>query len=176
MTRTIVAAAALAALAAPAVALMGRQGAHPKPIVIVVRGDVERRLPRVLGLERSAARAPGVAAVRGPATLVNAAVTRAKRRLAAMSGGTRQGYADALVRLGSIGRPALSNRAFVTELVYGSGTAAKPPFRAYLPDEGRALVYVRPRAGLGRAATAALARRLERLARASRLDVSEVRR
>jgi hypothetical protein len=177
MTRMLLTAAAIAAVAVAVgvLAIRRHQPARPKPFVVGVGGDLERTLPRLLGLERRVARTPGVGTVRGPATVIDRAVARAERRIAAVSGGTARGYADALVRLGSIGRPALTNRSFVTTLVYGSGTAPTPRFRAYLPDSGHALVFVQPEPGLGGEETSALRRRIEGIARAARLGVFEVR-
>jgi hypothetical protein len=162
---------------AGAVGLATAAGPSPSArerIAIVVDGDVTGtlapgNLEALLRLERKIDRLPGVTGVRGPGTFVEGAVARTTRLIRRKLRGVsdrRQAYRDLLVRIGSVGPPALGNRMFVATLVYGAGTSPKPGLRSIFPSSRRALIVV----GAGPGVTPALERRVRRLARGTRLD------
>jgi hydrophobe/amphiphile efflux-3 (HAE3) family protein len=135
--------------------------------------QTDRIMSRELGglsarAEAAASRARGRARAAGaPAAIVAASGDAAFR---AVVKSRAQDYADLLVRLGSVGAPALSNRTFVGTLVFGAGVTPKKRFQWLFPDAGHALILVRPRPGLQGEPALALGERIRRLASASGLD------
>jgi predicted RND superfamily exporter protein len=140
--------------------------------------QIERVLRAALGpaaerADRDARAAAAAARARGAdAGAAQRAGERARLR---GLGPARDDYAQLLVRYGYIGLPAIDNRAFVSALVYGSGTAPKRRFGWLFPDARHAVIYVRPRAGLSDAQTRRLGEQMERLAGGTRAGGARLR-
>jgi predicted RND superfamily exporter protein len=130
-------------------------------------GPAAERADRAARAAAAAARARGA----GPAAAQRAGEQARLRGLGPM----RDDYAQLLVRYGYIGLPAIDNRAFVSALVYGSGTAPKRRFGWLFPDARHAVIYVRPRAGLSDAQTRRLGEQMQRLATGTRVGGARLR-
>ena len=77
-------------------------------------------------------------------------------------------YTALLNQFGTVGLPDLANTSFVNGVVFGAGTAPKARFRWLFPDNGHALVLVRPDAGVGGADMLRLRDRIEALTRSAK--------
>lgn len=140
--------------------------------------QIERVLRTTLGpaAERAdgAARA-AVAAARARGADPAAAQRAGEQARVRALGPARDDYAQLLVRYGYMGLPAIDNRAFVSALVYGSGTAPKRRFGWLFPDARHAVIYTRPQAGLSDAQTRRLGEQMQRLAGATKVGAAHLR-
>jgi hypothetical protein len=176
-TQVMITVGLLAALAvAGAWALLAGDASRGAPIVVTLRGPVATTLDpsslsALAGLEQRLAALPGVHAVVGPATLLEGAATGMKAQeaqyLAAAgppgSGARRRAATTVGIRFGFDGPPALTNASFVGEVVFGTGSEPKRQLAPLFPDGGRALIVVRPQAGLSADRVTRLGRRIEQL-------------
>jgi len=140
--------------------------------------QIERVLRKTLGpaserADRAARSAAAAARARG-ADRATAQQVGEQARVRAL-GPARDDYAQLLVRYGYIGLPAIDNRAFVSALIYGAGTAPKRRFGWLFPDARHAVIYTRPQAGLTDAQTRRLGERMQRLAGATKVGGAELR-
>jgi predicted RND superfamily exporter protein len=140
--------------------------------------QIERVLRTTLGpaaerADRAARAAAAAARARGanPAASQQAGEQARVRAL----GPARDDYAQLLVRYGYMGLPAIDNRAFVSALIYGSGTAPKRRFGWLFPDARHAVIYTRPQAGLSDAQTRRLGEQMQRLAGATKVGGAHLR-
>ena len=140
--------------------------------------QIERVLRTTLGpaAERAdvAARAAAAAARARGADPAAAQQAGEQARVRAL-GPARDDYAQLLVRYGYMGLPAIDNRAFVSALIYGSGTAPKRRFGWLFPDARHAVIYTRPQAGLSDAQTRRLGEQMQRLAGATKVGGARLR-
>jgi predicted RND superfamily exporter protein len=140
--------------------------------------QIERVLRTTLGpaaerADRAARAAAAAARTRGadPAAAQQAGEQARVRAL----GPARDDYAQLLVRYGYMGLPAIDNRAFVSALIYGAGTAPKRRFGWLFPDARHAVIYTRPRAGLSDAQTRRLGEQMQRLAAGTKVGAAHLR-
>jgi uncharacterized protein len=172
-----------------------------EPIVLAVEGDLRTavlaapNLLELLRIEGRLAQVRGVRAVYGPATFINQAVVQSetilRRELGAIAvraraarsedertrilGAQASRYRDLLAQFGSVGFPALDNRNFVLQLVFGAGQEPKDRFQWLFPTRERAVVLVRPDPGLRGEDVLELEDDLRRVVGAARLRNATVR-
>lgn len=135
--------------------------------------QIERVLKQTLGpdadrADRAARSAFAAARARG-LDVASAQQAGEDARLAAL-GPARDAYSELLVRYGYIGMPSLMNGAFVSALVYGTGTAPKKRFGWLFPDARHAVVYVRPEGGLSDDQTRRLGAQIQHVVDGTRLS------
>jgi uncharacterized protein len=128
---------------------------------------VEELGPAAERADRIAAKAVQLAKAHGVKPDQFGAIDEAARLRAL--GGLRKRYEDLLVRFGYVGFPALDNKNFVSQLVFGARTAPKARFAWMFPDRRHALVVVRLRSGLSDGRARALGAQIDSAVRATRL-------
>jgi hypothetical protein len=149
----------------------------PDPITVTLSGSLLATvappgIDRLAVLEDQLSRAGGVQAVYGPASFLRDVIEGMRRAMSAdlASGGPKVTHADLLARLGSPGAPSLDNQDLMTMVVFGAGITPRRDLRWLFPDSRRALIFVRPAAGVTGARVERLAATVKRLASASGID------